>query len=124
MEFFQLMAWRWNITAAKELAQGRQPEGRLEPRDWAGMLQLVAINCDHAAQMDLSEPLIVAPVPNGGLLIIDGWHRLHKALTTGVSELFAVVLTAEEELACRIFGGESGEEEADAEMEEDTFGSA
>ncbi|WP_177227719.1 ParB N-terminal domain-containing protein [Nonomuraea pusilla] len=104
-----MMSWRWDITTAKKLTRARTPEGRIEPREWAGMLQLVSIDTEHAAQVDLSEPLIVATVPNGGMLIIDGWHRLYRALTTGVAELPAVVLTAEEELACRIFGGEKGQ---------------
>lgn len=111
VEWFQMLAWRWNITVAKQLAQGREPQGRLDPGAWKGMLGLLAINIEHAARVDLSEPLIVVPVPNGGMLIIDGWHRLYKALDTGVAELYAVVLTAEEELACRIFGGESGDEQ-------------
>ncbi|MEV4285465.1 ParB N-terminal domain-containing protein [Nonomuraea bangladeshensis] len=108
-EVFQMMAWRWNITTAKKLASARAPQGRIEPTEWAGMLRLVAIDPHHAAEVDLSEPLIVATVPNGGMLIIDGWHRLYKALTMDVAELPAVVLTAEEELACRIFGGEKGQ---------------
>ncbi|NRQ38433.1 ParB N-terminal domain-containing protein [Nonomuraea sp. NN258] len=109
LEFFQMMAWRWDITTAKKLTRDRTPEGRIEPGEWAGMLQLVAINREHAAQVDLSEPLIVATVPNGGMLIIDGWHRLYKALNAGIPELLAVVLTAEEELACRMHGGEKGD---------------
>ncbi|MEU6718656.1 ParB N-terminal domain-containing protein [Nonomuraea sp. NPDC046802] len=109
VEIFQMLAWRWDITTAKKLTRGRTADGRIEPREWAGMLRLVSISREHAAQVDLSEPLIAATVPNGGMLIIDGWHRLYKALTTGVSELPAVVLTIEEELACRIHGGEKGE---------------
>ncbi|MFD9939588.1 hypothetical protein ACFWYW_25000 [Nonomuraea sp. NPDC059023] len=109
VEFFQMMAWRWDITKAKKLTQGRAPQGRIEPREWAGMLQLISINHEHAAQTDLSEPLIVATVPNGGMLIIDGWHRLYKALTTEAPELSAIVLTAEEELACRMHGGDKGQ---------------
>lgn len=109
VEFFQMLAWRWNITAAKKLTQGRAPDGKIDPKEWAGMLRLVAISREHAAQVDLSVPLIVATVPNGGMLIIDGWHRLHKALKIGALELPAVVLTVEEELACRIHGGEKGE---------------
>ncbi|MFI7225116.1 hypothetical protein ACIBO5_18025 [Nonomuraea angiospora] len=113
VEVFQMLGWRWDITAAKQLTQGRAPDGRIVTEWWAAMLQLVAINPEHAAQVDLSEPLIVATVPNGGVLIIDGWHRLCKAVTIGLPELFAVVLTAEEERACRIFGGEeAGEEDA------------
>ncbi|GAA4102295.1 hypothetical protein [Nonomuraea soli] len=125
VEWFQILAWRWDITTAKQFAQGRVPRGRLDPAAWKGMLGLIAINIEHAARVDLSEPLIAAPVPNGGLLIIDGWHRLHKALNTGVTELFAVVLTAEEERACRIFGGEphhDDEEEGEyGEHDEDDY---
>ncbi|MFI6396182.1 hypothetical protein [Nonomuraea sp. NPDC050540] len=124
VEWFQILAWRWDITTAKRLARGREPHGRLDPAAWKGMLGLITINTEHAARVDLSEPLIVAPVPNGGLLIIDGWHRLHKALNTGVTELFAVVLTAEEERACRIFGGEphnDEEEGAYGEHNEDEY---
>ncbi|GAA1771966.1 ParB N-terminal domain-containing protein [Nonomuraea bangladeshensis] len=109
LEFFQMMAWRWDITTAKKLTRARTPQGRIDPREWAGMLRLIAINTEHAAEVDLAEPLIVATVPNGGMLIIDGWHRLYKALTMEVAELPAVVLTAEEEVACRIFGGEKGQ---------------
>ncbi|MFI9597937.1 hypothetical protein [Nonomuraea sp. NPDC052265] len=109
VESFQMMAWRWDITTAKKLTRNRAAEVRIEPNEWAGMLRLVAINREHAAQVDLSVPLIMATVPNGGMLIIDGWHRLYKALTTEVSELYAVVLTAEEELACRMHGGEKGQ---------------
>ncbi|MFI6296658.1 ParB N-terminal domain-containing protein [Nonomuraea sp. NPDC050790] len=111
MEWFQILAWRWNITTAKQLAHGREPQGRLDPAAWKAMLGVITINTDHAARVDLTEPLIMAPVPNGGMLIIDGWHRLHKALNTGVTELQAVILTAEEEAACRIFGGEPHNDE-------------
>ncbi|MEU8324136.1 hypothetical protein AB0C33_37740 [Nonomuraea sp. NPDC048881] len=121
VEFFQMMAWRWDITTAKKLTRARTPQGRIDPREWAGMLRLIAISTEHAAHVDLSEPLIVATVPNGGMLIIDGWHRLYKALATGVPELAAVILTAEEELACRIFGGESSGE-VDEYGDEETYG--
>lgn len=122
VEFFQMMAWRWDITTAKKLTRARVPQGRIDPREWAGMLRLIAISTEHAAQVDLSEPLIVATVPNGGMLIIDGWHRLYKALDNGVPELQAVILTAEEELACRIFGGECSDESDDYEDDEEKYG--
>ncbi|MEV0386880.1 hypothetical protein [Nonomuraea sp. NPDC050643] len=126
VEVFQMLGWRWDITEAKKLTQGRAPDGRIQTRWWAGMIQLVAIDAEHAAQVDLSEPLIMATVPNGGMLIIDGWHRLCRALSLGVEELFAVVLTEEEELACRIFDREEDdEEETEGEAtDEDMFGSA
>ncbi|MEV0621719.1 ParB N-terminal domain-containing protein [Nonomuraea sp. NPDC050404] len=125
MEFFQLLGWRWDITAAKKLTQGRTPERRIMTEWWAVMLNLVTIDAEHATQVDLSEPLIVATVPTGGMLIIDGWHRLSKAVTIGLPELSAVVLTAEEEHACRILGGNDDRNEGGEEWpEEEAAGSA
>jgi hypothetical protein len=117
LEIFQMLGWSWDITAAKKITQNRAPEGRIVTEWWAAMLNLVAIDAEHATQVDLSEPLIVATVPTGGMLIIDGWHRLCKAVTIGLPELSAVVLTAEEERACRICGGEEPlEEEEDDDV--------
>jgi hypothetical protein len=106
---FQLLAWRWNVTTAKTFAAGRAPNGQLDPAGWSGLLSLIVIDEEHAASVDLTEPLIAVPVPDGGgPLIIDGWHRIHKALTTGTHRLPVILLTAEEETACRIHGGEKG----------------
>ncbi|MFB4267834.1 hypothetical protein [Nonomuraea sp. GTA35] len=118
LEIFQMLGWSWNITAAKKLTQGRAPDGVIMTEWWAGMLNLIGIDAEYAAQVDLSEPLIAATVPTGGILIIDGWHRLCKAVTIGLPELYAVVLTAEEERVCRICGGE------EPVAEEDMAGSA
>ncbi|HEX4813276.1 ParB N-terminal domain-containing protein [Nonomuraea sp. NPDC049480] len=109
IETFQMLAWKWNVTAAKQLTAGREPTGELDPGDWAGMLYLVRVDHAHAAATDLSEPVIAVPIPEAGWLIIDGWHRIHKALTTEVDKLPVIVLTAEEELACRVHGGEKGQ---------------
>ncbi|MEQ4725195.1 hypothetical protein [Nonomuraea sp. B19D2] len=106
VETFQMLAWKWNITAAKQLTADREPTGQLDPQAWAGMLYLIRIDHAHAATVDLDEPLIAVPIPEAGWLIIDGWHRIHKALTQDVDKLPVIVLTPEEELACRIFGGE------------------
>ncbi|QFY12933.1 hypothetical protein GBF35_45950 [Nonomuraea phyllanthi] len=108
VETFQMLAWKWNITAAKQLTAGREPTGQLDPQAWAGMLYLIRIDHAHAATVDLDEPVIAVPIPDAGWLIIDGWHRIHKALTHDVDRLPVIVLTPEEELACRIFGGEKG----------------
>ncbi|RBQ15333.1 hypothetical protein DP939_36445 [Spongiactinospora rosea] len=109
IEVFHLLAWRWNITAAKGFAAGRTPKGTLAPAEWAALLSLITIDPDHAANVDLSEPVIAVPVPDaGGPLVIDGWHRIYKALTTGTDRLPAILLTPEEERICRIHGGEKG----------------
>ncbi|MBN6056676.1 hypothetical protein JYK22_32410, partial [Nonomuraea sp. RK-328] len=105
MELFQLMAWRWSVTTAKEFVEGRTPNATLAVADWVGMLRLLVVDEDHAECVDLADPLIAVSMPTGGLLIIDGWHRVHKALASGRSTLPAHVLTVEEERACRIRGG-------------------
>ncbi|MBG0824898.1 hypothetical protein HS048_29810 [Planomonospora sp. ID91781] len=108
-EMFHLLAWRWNVTTAKAYAAGRTPNTHLNPASWSGLLALIVIDTEHARTVDLAEPLIAVPVPDGGgPLVIDGWHRIHKALATGVERLPVIFLTAEEELACRVHGGEKG----------------
>ncbi|TLP57858.1 hypothetical protein [Microbispora triticiradicis] len=105
-EAFRFLAWAWNVTAAKAYAEGRTPEGRLSPRAWAGFLSAIWINEDHISEVDLSAPLIAVPIPNAGPLIIDGWHRIARALREQVTELPVIILTEQEEYACRIYGGD------------------
>ncbi len=109
VEAFQLLAWKWNVTAAKRYAAGRAAGGHIAPANWSGLLSVIAVDEVHARSVDLTEPLIAVPAPSGdGLLIIDGRHRVHRALANGVERLPVVLLTAEEELRCRIHGGEKG----------------
>src|SRR4051812_35786704 len=44
-----------------------------------------------------------APEP-GNRLVIDGWHRIHRAITEGLEELPAILLTATDERTCRLHG--------------------
>jgi hypothetical protein len=105
-ETFHMLAYAWDITAAKTLAAGREPNGRLAPTKWAGVLSLIVIDEDHAAAVDLGEPLIAVPVDGAGYFPIDGWHRIRRAVAEGVDQLLAVVLTADEERQIRIHGGD------------------
>jgi hypothetical protein len=105
-ETFHMLAYAWDITAAKALAAGREPNGTLTPADWAGVLSLIDIGQGQAATADLGEPLIAVPVDDAGLFIIYGWHHIRRALTDDVDQLDAVVLTAEEEYAIRLQGGD------------------
>ncbi|WP_155338288.1 hypothetical protein [Acrocarpospora corrugata] len=103
-----MLAWRWNVSQAKQITAGRTPNGVITTAEWRGMLRMVVIDEIHAESVDLSEPLIAVPVPSGGPLIIDGWHRLHKALSSETETLRAHLLSVDEELTCRMFGGEKG----------------
>ena len=49
-------------------------------------------------EVDLSVPVIVITQKNGGMLPIDGWHRMAKALDKGMTHLPAVLLNRKESL--------------------------
>ena len=105
-ETFRFLAWAWNLSMAKPLAEGRTPGGRLDPAQWRGLLGTIRLDDDYIGDVDLSVPLIAVPIPDAGLFIIDGWHRIARALREEITELPVIVLTAEEEYTCRIYGGD------------------
>lgn len=105
-EVFSMLAYRWDVTAAKALVQRREPNGRADPTEWAGIGSLIRIDREHAKTVDLDEPLIAVPIPGGGgPLVIDGWHRLWRAHSEQAASLPVHVLTSEEEFQIRIYGG-------------------
>ncbi|NRQ31350.1 ParB N-terminal domain-containing protein [Nonomuraea sp. NN258] len=106
-EVFRFGFFGWNISAAERIVEGREPDV-VRVADVAPMLWLVYVKEDHAATVDLSKPLIVAPVPELGTLVIDGWHRIWKARKAGVETLPAVLLTPDEEHRVRMYGGDKG----------------
>ncbi|RVX39740.1 PEP-utilizing family enzyme [Nonomuraea polychroma] len=62
-ETFRLLAWTWDVSAAKRYAANRAPNGQLLPRNWTALLALMVIDEDHAETVNLVEPLIgVCPV--------------------------------------------------------------
>ncbi|MEU6783455.1 hypothetical protein ABZ912_30030 [Nonomuraea angiospora] len=110
-QIFEALAFIWDVTAALELIQGRQPNRHINVDDWADLLRFVSIDENHAATVDLTEPVLLAPLPDpstgqpGMEMPIDGWHRISRALAEGVATLSAIALTPEEERKVRIRGG-------------------
>ncbi|WP_336214721.1 hypothetical protein [Nonomuraea sp. LPB2021202275-12-8] len=112
-EIFNMLAYRWDITAALALVEGREPNAVISVADAAMWLPLIVINQAHAAVADLSKPLLVAPIhdpkkaaqPFAGYLTIDGWHRIYRATYECVETLPAHLLTTEEERQIRLEGG-------------------
>jgi hypothetical protein len=108
---FTLLARRWCVDLAYELTEAN-PDGvarcgEAEITGLRGWLGLIHIDTKHAATVDLSKPLLVVPLRDGagedaGPLVIDGWHRVHRALSEGRSHLPALVVTPEIEQAARI----------------------
>ncbi|MFD8529473.1 hypothetical protein ACFV0L_18835 [Streptosporangium canum] len=104
-EVFHFGPYAWNITAAERVVEGREPDCITVERA-AALLFLVYIDEAHAATVDLTKPLILAPFADTGNIPIDGWHRIWKAQREGVETLPACALTPEEEYRVRIHGGD------------------
>ncbi|HEX5119840.1 MAG TPA: hypothetical protein VFW65_32035 [Pseudonocardiaceae bacterium] len=117
---FRFVTFRWCVDQARELIESDPDAARREPveieplREFTslgaprpGHLKLIEVKVDaaHAATVDLTEPIVFAPIVSpetgermGGFLI-DGWHRVYRALSEGVPELPAYFLTDEASLA-------------------------
>jgi hypothetical protein len=123
-QVFHFAAWRWCIDRAHELLEvhesvatfhehallaGMEQFLTLDPTD-ADQIKLIEVNVDVEYAMtetDLSKPLIIAPLSslsgeNLGLLPIDGWHRIYRALSEGRETLPAHLLNPAAEQAIRI----------------------
>ncbi|GAA1577334.1 hypothetical protein GCM10009827_118980 [Dactylosporangium maewongense] len=102
-EVFRFLAWAWDVTAGNALAVD-YPVRRADVTVLAGIAQLIGVHQARAAVADLARPLLVAPMPGAGLFMIDGWHRITRALAEGVTHLPAKVLTEADEARIRLRG--------------------
>jgi hypothetical protein len=113
----------WCVSLALELLADKPELGTPLTADISGMdpfiglteptpghVQLYAhegIDKEYAATVDLSAPLLVVRLVNirgedHGPQIVDGWHRVYRARTLGMTELPAILLSPEAELAARV----------------------
>lgn len=120
---FTFLTRRWCITRAWELIEAdpnaaqlvkcaditRLEEFLYLTKATPGHVKLLEIQVDpgHAATTDLSMPvLVVRTLSNAGedlgAMVIDGWHRIYRARTEGITHLPAYVLSTATELAVRI----------------------
>lgn len=108
VDTFSLLGWVWDVTAATELAAGL-PAQSLELESAAGMLSMIYVDEEHAKTVDLAEPVIVVRCPEAGsTFLIDGWHRVHRALAEGRTDLPCKVLDPDQEYQVRLYGGRKG----------------
>lgn len=101
--------YHWNVTRARQIAEQSGNLFRFRPADFGLTLDLVKeqypdMDEEYAMTTDLNRPLLltlfvrhlaVANEPNT-LQLLDGWHRLYKALLTGVEHLPVYLLTLEQ----------------------------
>jgi hypothetical protein len=93
--------YHWNTTIGNQIAEQSGRETDLFcPSDQGVDLAHIRkrypeINEDYAMTTDITKPLLFVPF-KGKMQLVDGWHRLLKAVTLGVLEVSAHVLTQEE----------------------------
>lgn len=111
-ETFRFLSFIWDVDAAKALVADREPNGTVPVANMLQLVGVIRIDELHLAtgDVDLSQPLIAVPLPSGGHLVIDGWHRATKAERAGIERLPAHVLSAAEERQIRLRGSGPGED--------------
>ncbi|MET7397357.1 hypothetical protein ABZS66_28115 [Dactylosporangium sp. NPDC005572] len=102
-EVFHFLAWAWDVTAGNAIA-AEYPVRRVDVTVLAGIVQLIGVNRARAGAADLSRPLLIAPISGAGLFVIDGWHRITRALAEHVTHLPARLLTEADEARIRLRG--------------------
>ena|SRR5579872_1099078 len=118
-ETFTFLNIVWNVTEAKRIIASKprrldeievSEAALLVHRSGASMGQTLPIGpridwnrVDGDPAVDLQVPVIVAWVPEAdSYLVIDGWHRIAKAIMVSVARLPAVALTRTESRVARI----------------------
>jgi hypothetical protein len=97
----------WNVTQAWRLVQElpRDPVYFHPAEQGVTVAHLneryPSLDWEYAKTTDLTRPLLFVPY-NGQAQMLDGWHRLGRAVLEGVAELPAYLLTQEEADECLI----------------------
>ncbi|MGW5049723.1 hypothetical protein [Actinokineospora sp. NPDC004072] len=118
-QIFQVLALRWCATLAHQLITADPFAAEFVQRlDIRGLGRFLTLDGDDAPDVkvtvaaaaamatDLAKPILAVPVTSmgeyRGHIVIDGWHRIHHALTTGRTCLPAWVLTHETAQTCSL----------------------
>ena len=99
-ESFTYEDFTFDISMGLDIVQGRTELGALKVAEWVkNPMFNIEINPAQLPHVDIAKPLLMATLPQifgGTHLLIDGWHRLHKAHQQGVPTLYAHVLNLHE----------------------------
>ena len=91
----------YDVGKMAEIVDERDPSVEVDPAQFAHAFGDMAIDPGHAMNTDLDKPVILAARPNGGVALVDGWHRAYHAMTKG-EKLQAHVITHHEMESTRI----------------------
>jgi hypothetical protein len=100
-EVFRFLAWTWNISRAHRLA-AEYPIQQVHIAGLAGLAALIHVEVARVDQVDLCAPILIAPVPELGNLVIHGRHRVHRTLRDGHTVPPARMLSEADEAQIRI----------------------
>lgn len=98
-EIWEAGEYEFNIRRAKRIIKKTpRPIVQVKTAQFLGVLELMVILVpeEERVEYDPSFPVIIGTMRRGGLVLIDGWHRLDLAIRVGLQEIPAVVLTKEE----------------------------
>lgn len=99
LQDFEFAGHFFNLDKAKRLIiLHPRPIEMISVEEYGAMLtdQIIRVKAASSTKYKLDVPIIVGTLKSGRRLVMDGWHRLRKALDSGVRELPAVILTGEE----------------------------
>ncbi|MGV2885936.1 hypothetical protein [Paenibacillus taichungensis] len=97
-QFYYAGIW-WNISSILEYIQAKG----MQPREYAmdqlrTANDLVEVDHEYAITTDLSRPGIIIQLTRGHILMVDGHHRLHRAIVENRSTYSAYYLSLEEQI--------------------------
>jgi hypothetical protein len=98
-EVWEAGEYEFYIARAKRIIKKHpRPVVKVAVQQFLGPLELMVILAPEEERLpcDISFPVILGTMPRGGLVLIDGWHRLDHAVQVGLQEISAVVLTIKE----------------------------
>jgi hypothetical protein len=103
-QIFRFLNNAWDVDAALALVAQRKPDLMPVTKELANSAQFIEVDEAWAnSHADLAIPVILVTLPEGsGCLIIDGWHRIAKALGEGKRTLPAHLLSEDDSEALRL----------------------
>ena len=103
-ELFHFLGYSFDIDVAKQIAQSKVPIilNRSDIENLGGFTGLLNVDQDFAMATESAEPIILAFVytspKQGGYFLIDGHHRIYRALNAESQNIEAYLLDFEETL--------------------------
>lgn len=98
-ETFRFLYYEWDITKMLEYAQKNNKEVfEVKVDQLKGQNALIRIEEEYAMKTDLEKPIILVELYDKSYFLVDGHHRLHKAIAKSVEYINAYMFSFEEQI--------------------------